>query len=84
MHIKESTNRKCIGLEPSKFTPTHEDPDEDCINCILDDILDTKEGETRDAWIELYRQGLMKLNCAKTGKSYMITQEFFDRIFTKI
>lgn len=74
---------KCIDLANpySEFSPTNEDPDEACINCILDDILDTKEGEIRDAWINLYKQGLMQLNCARTGKSYMINKEFFNKIF---
>ncbi len=75
--------RKCSEIisVPDRFERTKGDPDEECINCILDDILDCKEGETRDGWISLYRQGLMGLNCARTGKSYLINKEFFDKIF---
>lgn len=77
------TKKKCINLATSysEYEPSNEEPDEDCINCILDDILNTKEGETRDAWIELYRKGLMLLNCSRTGKSYIINQDFFNRIY---
>lgn len=74
---------KCIELvkEYTEFVPSQQNPDEGCINCILDDILETEEGELRDAWIELYKKGLMRLNCAKTGKSYMINKDFFESIF---
>jgi hypothetical protein len=75
-------NRKCITLsnEEFKFEPTNENPDEDCINCILDDILSVPIGEMRDIWIGIYKEGMMKLNCSKTRKSYMITKEFFNKI----
>ena len=81
--METKAKRKCVDLanQYSEFTPSQENPDEDCFNCILDDILDTPEGETRDAWIAIYRQGLMQLNCGRTGKSYMINKEFFDKIF---
>jgi hypothetical protein len=75
-------NRKCVTLSNNEydFEPTKENPDEECINCILDDILSVQEGELRDFWIGLYKKGLMKLNCSKTRKSYIITKEFFNRI----
>ncbi len=74
--------RSCINIANAifEFEPTKENPDEDCINCILDDILNTPEGELRDGWIKMYRNGLIKLECKRTRKSYIITQEFFDKI----
>jgi hypothetical protein len=77
--------RKCVTLsnEEFEFEPTKENPDEECINCILDDILSKQEGEMRDFWIGIYEKGLMKLNCSKTRKSYIITKEFFDKINPK-
>jgi hypothetical protein len=77
-----TSNRKCITLSNAEleFEPTKENPDEECINCILDDILSVQEGELRDFWIGIYKKGLMGLNCSKTRKSYIITKEFFDKI----
>lgn len=63
-----------------EFEPTKENPDEECINCILDHILRQEEGEIRDACIAFYKTGMMKLNCSRTRKSYMVTKEFFDKI----
>ncbi len=81
--METKVKTKCIDLANSygEFRASNEDPDEDCINCILDDILNTPEGEIRDAWIDLYKKGLIQLNCARTGKSYMINKEFFNRIY---
>ena len=74
--------KSCISLtnEEIEFEPTKENPDEECINCILDDILNTPEGELRDGWIKMYRNGLIQLECKRTKKSYIITQDFFDKI----
>ncbi len=74
--------KSCINLadEVFEFESTKENPDEECINCILDDILSVPEGEMRDFWIGIYREGRMKLECKRTMKSYIITQEFFDSI----
>lgn len=79
----KTEKRSCVGIEVPEtgFFKTDEQPDEDCINCILDDILATPEGEIRDLWIAIYREGRMSLNCARTGKSYMINAEFFNTIF---
>jgi hypothetical protein len=75
-------NGKCISQSNDEcdFEPVKGNPDEECINCILDDILSVQQGELRDFWIGLYKEGLMKLNCSKTRKSYIISKEFFDRI----
>lgn len=80
------TTKKCIGISTnhSEFISTNQDPDEGCINCILDDILNTPEGDLRDFWINWYKQGLMRLNCGRTGKSYTINKEFFDKIFKNL
>ena len=81
--MKSTLKKSCTELASTytEFGKSEEDPDENCINCILDDILSMPEGELREASIELFRKGLMQLNCARTGKSYMVTQEFFNRIF---
>jgi len=75
--------RICIKIidNVSKFEFTLEEPDEECINCILDNILSIPEGELRDISIGLYKDGLMKLECRRTKKSYMITQNFFKKYF---
>lgn len=82
--VKEfpTKSRKCVTISDEKFEfePTKENPDEECINCILDDILSVQEGELRDFWIGIYKKGQMGLNCSKTRKSYTITKEFFDKI----
>jgi len=74
--------RSCINVanEVSKYEPSIESPDPECINCILDHILSIPEGELRDICIGLYRDGLMKLECRRTKKSYIITKAFFDSI----
>lgn len=79
----ETKKRSCVNIQIPEFgfVKTDEQPDENCIDCILDDILSTEEGETRDAWIAIYREGRMMLNCARTGKCYLINKEFFDSIF---
>ncbi len=81
----ETKKRSCIDVKVPEigFVKTDEQPDEECINCILDDILNTPEGETRDAWIAFYTEGRMMLNCARTGKSYIVTKEFFNNIQRK-
>jgi len=80
--LHSSNHKRCINIADDifEFEPTKENPDEECINCILDDILNTPEGELRDGWIKMYRNGLIKLECKRTRKSYIITQEFFDKI----
>ena len=75
--------KRCINIanDVFEFEPSKENPDEECVNCILDDILKTPEGEMRDGWIRMYRNGLIKLECKRTRKSYIITKEFFDKIY---
>lgn len=51
----------------------------ECINCILDDILNTSE-ETRSFWISLYEKESMKIECRLTGKSHLVTKEFFNNV----
>ncbi len=81
--MNSQLKKSCIKLETSysEFIKSPDEPDENCINCILDDILSSPEGELRDVCIDLYKKGLMRLDCIRTGKSYMVTQEFFNRIF---
>ncbi len=81
MHNKREKSCINIANEEFEFEPSKENPDEECVNCILDDILNTPEGEMRDGWIKMYRNGLIKLECKRTRKSYIITKEFFDKIF---
>ena len=77
---KESLIKLC-EQEDYKL-PEYTDKDKiplECINCILDDILDTPE-ETRKFWISLYEEESMKIECRLTGKSHLITKEFFKNI----
>lgn len=75
--------KKCTDIvnNQKRFAFTKENPDEECINCILDDILSFKEERNWEALISLYREGKMMLKCARTGKSYIINKEFFNRIY---
>lgn len=72
------------GIEPDKYQISDEDPDEDCINCMLDRILRIDDPDARSFWIYLHRTGQLSLQCGKTGKTYRITPEFFERHFNHL
>ncbi len=53
---------------------------EECINCILDDILSNREPNVKKFWLDLYKEGTMSLHCKLTGKKYVVNEEFFKKI----
>jgi hypothetical protein len=81
--IKPENIVKYCDLKDAHINTSNLKPGEiprECINCILDDILNTPKGITREGWVNLYKEGFMGLHCRLTGKKYIVNEEFLNTI----
>ena len=83
--MKDKSNHVPCGVQSCIFKADGVDKresanhgsDEQCINCVLDELLYIEDSKQRNSWINLLKNGYLEINCRRKRLNYRLLPEFF-------